>query len=193
MIHVPDKGPLCMTNLPRTGWQNLEVVDNGHDNMTLCPWCERQEYRYGHLMSHPEVFEVVEIGCVCAEKIAEGYDGRAAERHLRAHAERAYREQMLRHLRAQAERRAAEAQQERLIETNKQLERVVNEACWLPSTFGKCSNIHGFRVEIIRSKFGNGTYRVEVGRFPHSIKSEWVRQGEVVESIRRLLRQKGAL
>lgn len=73
---------LCKTDLPRKGWHNVDIVDNG-DDLQLCPWCERQHYRYGHVMTHPEVVDVIEVGCDCAEKISESYvDAEANQRRF---------------------------------------------------------------------------------------------------------------
>ena len=125
--------PLCMTELPRAGWFNDGIVDNGSDDMRLCPWCGRQHYRYGHVMKHPEVTGQIEVGCVCAERIAADYDGGAAERRFKA-------EQLK-------------------IRNGEQFESMVMDpARWHNS----CAHFFGVRVDVVPSKFPNGGWRVDI-------------------------------
>lgn len=69
--------------LPRKGWLCVEVSDHG-DYLKDCQWCGVAQFRYGHLMTHPEVADQIEVGCVCAEKMAQDYNGKAAERKMRS-------------------------------------------------------------------------------------------------------------
>ena len=51
--------------------------------------CETQEIRYVHYMHHPDYAAELGVGCVCAEKMEEDYEGpRRRERDLRAAASR---------------------------------------------------------------------------------------------------------
>jgi hypothetical protein len=45
--------------------------------------CEVVEIRYQHFMEHPDYAGTLACGCVCAENMAEGYDGHESEKALR--------------------------------------------------------------------------------------------------------------
>jgi len=50
--------------------------------------CQTAEIRYAHSMRHAAYPEILVVGCVCAEHMSEGYDGKAAEQPLRSRATR---------------------------------------------------------------------------------------------------------
>ena len=53
-----------------------------------CEMCGNECVRYVHVMEHPDHPEQLEVGCVCAEKMAAGYDGKDVERGLKNRAKR---------------------------------------------------------------------------------------------------------
>jgi hypothetical protein len=74
-------GKWSQPDVPHKGWTCIDVTDLEEPSDT-CEMCEVQEIRYVHHMNHPDWSEVLGVGCVCAEKMEQGYDGKAAEREL---------------------------------------------------------------------------------------------------------------
>ena len=66
-------------NVPHKNWKTIGIKDRGLDNLTLCQMCNEQHIRYEHHMWHKNYKELT-VGCVCAENMAQGYDGRSAEK-----------------------------------------------------------------------------------------------------------------
>lgn len=75
--------------VPHKGWRCIGVVDLGEDDPdytpAICEMCRRAEIRYVHTMEHDD-HRNLDVGCVCAEKMAIGYDGKRAEKTLRSKA-----------------------------------------------------------------------------------------------------------
>ena len=40
-----------------------------------CQMCGKERIRYVHVMDHPKLDEQFEVGCVCAEKMSDDYEG----------------------------------------------------------------------------------------------------------------------
>ena len=72
---------LCTTNAPRLGWY-LTGERDAEEDMILCQWCGTQYVRYVHIMGHAKHHDI-EVGCVCAETISEGYVGKDTEDRLK--------------------------------------------------------------------------------------------------------------
>jgi len=60
--------------VPHKGWRCIDADDLG-ETSGVCGMCGREEIRYVHVMEHPEYPEHLEVGCVCAEKMANDYEG----------------------------------------------------------------------------------------------------------------------
>jgi hypothetical protein len=79
--------------VPHKGWRCVDVDDlrppEGDDyEHATCQMCLNEKLRFVHTMEHDEYPVKLEVGCVCAEKMAEEYDGKAREQHLRNRAAR---------------------------------------------------------------------------------------------------------
>lgn len=73
--------------IPHRGWTCVGVTDLGEPIHT-CEMCGQEAIRYVHDMEHEAYPGGLSVGCVCAEKMAYGYDAKAAERKLRNRQER---------------------------------------------------------------------------------------------------------
>ena len=69
--------------VPHKGWHCLDVVDLRADggpadetDYATCQMCGNEKIRYVHIMEHPDLDENFEVGCVCAEKMSDDYEGR---------------------------------------------------------------------------------------------------------------------
>lgn len=68
-----------MTNLwnepdiPHKGWVEDTVIDM-EEAVHTCEMCGREEIRFVHVMEHPDC-KSLQVGCVCAEKMANDYVG----------------------------------------------------------------------------------------------------------------------
>jgi len=81
-------GKWSSPGVPHKGWACDGVEDLGAPD-AVCEMCELQEIRYVHTMSHPDFEGVLEVGCVCAERMEEDKVGpRQRERALRGAARR---------------------------------------------------------------------------------------------------------
>ena len=74
--------------VPHKGWRCIDVEDlrpdGGGDYVRgTCEMCLNGMLRVVHTMEHDEYPETVEVGCICAESMAEGYDGKAREATLK--------------------------------------------------------------------------------------------------------------
>lgn len=65
--------------VPHKDWKPVSVEDEGDDRFS-CDMCGRTEVRWAHYMTHNNYNEIIKVGCVCAEKLVEGYDGVTAEK-----------------------------------------------------------------------------------------------------------------
>jgi hypothetical protein len=82
------QGKWSEEGVPHRGWVCLDVQDL-EEPSALCAMCETAEIRYVHVMQHANYPEILEVGCVCAEHMAEDYVGpRQREQALRARARR---------------------------------------------------------------------------------------------------------
>jgi hypothetical protein len=80
-------GLWCEAGVPHKGWACTGVEDL-EDNLTTCMMCQTAEIRFAHSMQHDNYAETLVVGCICAEHMSEGYDGKAAEREVRARSRR---------------------------------------------------------------------------------------------------------
>lgn len=67
-------------NIPHKGWTIENVIDIREDGQSedetdyqTCMMCNNHRIRYVHIVSHPEVENDFEVGCVCAEKMTDDY------------------------------------------------------------------------------------------------------------------------
>src|SRR5262249_50716709 len=73
--------------VPHKGWEVVNVIDLEGDYQT-CEKCGHERIRYVHIMEHPEFPRPLRVGCVCAEKMCEGYNAKGRERDLKNRADR---------------------------------------------------------------------------------------------------------
>jgi hypothetical protein len=73
--------------VPHRGWRIVELLDLGAAE-AVCEMCGHERVRYVHVMQHDQYDELLRVGCVCAESMAAGYNGRRREAQLRNKAER---------------------------------------------------------------------------------------------------------
>lgn len=64
--------------VPHRGWVCTACFDTGEPAHT-CEMCGQEGVRYVHDMAHPDYPFEYKVGCVCAEKMATGYDAKASE------------------------------------------------------------------------------------------------------------------
>ena len=70
-------------NVPHKGWIFLDVIDTETAEAN-CEMCGNERVRYVHIMAHTDYSERLNVGCVCAEKMADDYvNPRRRERALR--------------------------------------------------------------------------------------------------------------
>ena len=67
-------GKWSQVGVPHKGWICVSVEDLGTPN-AVCEMCETQEIRYVHCMEHTTYGEVLDVGCVCAAKMENDYEG----------------------------------------------------------------------------------------------------------------------
>ncbi|WP_339812641.1 hypothetical protein [uncultured Imperialibacter sp.] len=67
-------------NIPHKGWTIEDVIDiredgqiEGETDYQTCMMCNNDRIRYVHIVSHPEVKDNLQVGCVCAEKMTGDY------------------------------------------------------------------------------------------------------------------------
>src|SRR5882672_12365029 len=84
MVH----GKWSQKGVPHKGWTCVGVEDLEQPDAT-CEMCETQPIRYVHSMIHPDYAGELGVGCVCAERMEDDYEGpRRRERALRSSAAR---------------------------------------------------------------------------------------------------------
>ena len=75
--------------VPHRGWRCVDVEDLGADGPAYepgtCQMCGKKRLRYMHTMEH-ENHGDLEVGRICAEKMATDYDAAAAEKTLKTKA-----------------------------------------------------------------------------------------------------------
>lgn len=78
--------------VPHKDWSCTGIVDLREEDpsadLATCEMCGRESIRYVHTMKHSKHNGELDVGCVCAEKMSVGYDGKGAERNLRNRAAR---------------------------------------------------------------------------------------------------------
>lgn len=78
--------------MPHKDWRCVSVQDLREEApdapLATCEMCGQESIRYVHTMLHKMRQEPLDVGCVCAEKMAVGYDVKGAERRLRNRASR---------------------------------------------------------------------------------------------------------
>jgi hypothetical protein len=81
-------GKWSLPDVPHKGWSCEGIEDIGAPD-AICEMCERQEIRYVHTMFHLDYEGLLDVGCVCAEKMENDYVGpRARERALKSASKR---------------------------------------------------------------------------------------------------------
>lgn len=58
--------------IPHKGWTCLEIHDIGTAS-SACGMCGNEQVRFIHTMRHPDYDGVLEVGCICAEKMSDDY------------------------------------------------------------------------------------------------------------------------
>ena len=68
-------GKWAQQGVPHKGWKCIDYYDirDTSDSLVICEMCERQEIRYIHVMRHDNYPDDLEVGCVCAEHMEQGY------------------------------------------------------------------------------------------------------------------------
>ncbi|MDH5604974.1 MAG: hypothetical protein OEY51_13580 [Cyclobacteriaceae bacterium] len=82
--------------VPHRGWCLESVYDIREDGQSIdetayeeCMMCGNERIRYVHVVTHPEISENFNVGCVCAEKMTNDYvNPRRIENSLRNKASR---------------------------------------------------------------------------------------------------------
>jgi hypothetical protein len=64
--------------LPQKGYRFVEVLDMEEPTET-CDICSQQGIRYVHVLTHDDLPNQIKVGCECADKLVEGYDGARRE------------------------------------------------------------------------------------------------------------------
>ena len=76
--------------VPHKRWRCTDVVDLGADGSRYaagtCEMCGNHPLRYIHTMEHDN-HDALDVGCVCAEKMATDYDPKAVEKKLTSKAQ----------------------------------------------------------------------------------------------------------
>ena len=65
-------GKWSQSGVPHKGWSCVGF-DDLDEPSAICEMCEHQEIRYVHTMRHPDYPELLNVGCVCAEKMEADY------------------------------------------------------------------------------------------------------------------------
>ncbi|GLR59248.1 hypothetical protein GCM10007919_39750 [Rhizobium indigoferae] len=60
------------SRVPPTGWKCHAIKDAG-DEGVVCGMCQSATVRFTHLMTHPQVPEVLSVGAPCAERMEDDY------------------------------------------------------------------------------------------------------------------------
>ena len=82
--------------IPHKGWKCIDVIDLAECSepgadipYEQCEMCGNERIRFAHIMKHPQYFDELHVGCVCAEKMEEDYiNPRRRENVLRNRAAR---------------------------------------------------------------------------------------------------------
>jgi hypothetical protein len=80
------RGKWSEESVPHAGWECIGVEDLGDDegNWNTCEMCESQSIRYVHSMVHPDYWDTLDCGCVCAGHMEGSVDvAKARERRYK--------------------------------------------------------------------------------------------------------------
>jgi hypothetical protein len=64
-LHITGTGKWRMPGVPQRGWTCEDIEDLAAPGF-ICEMCEVQEIRYVHTMWHPDYYETLRCGCICA-------------------------------------------------------------------------------------------------------------------------------
>lgn len=67
--------------VPQKGWSNVGIDDEGFA-LAKCEMCGFEEVRYVHVMQHDGYPNRLRVGCVCAERMSEGYNARERQAEM---------------------------------------------------------------------------------------------------------------
>ena len=70
-----------IAGVPHKGWA-CEGVNDLEDAVHTCEMCGKESIRFVHVMQHADYAGRLQVGCICAEKMADGYDGKRAQRRV---------------------------------------------------------------------------------------------------------------
>jgi hypothetical protein len=88
-IVVPDTGIVVpeKRSLPDLGCRCVDVIDLGADGPDytpgICEKCGNDVLRFLHILEHPDWPDQMVVGCICAGRMCEGYDGNSREAELK--------------------------------------------------------------------------------------------------------------
>lgn len=81
--------------IPHKGWAVVDIIDLRDDDSLdptggyeTCEMCGTAGIRFVHVVEHSDWPHSLRVGCICAEKMCEGYKGSWRESELRSRAER---------------------------------------------------------------------------------------------------------
>lgn len=76
--------------VPHKGWQLNDVIDLQLDEGLVfgeyedCEFCDQEQIRYVHILSHSDYFDSIRVGCICSCNLTEDYvTPKRRERELR--------------------------------------------------------------------------------------------------------------
>ena len=66
--------------IPHKGWTLVDCIDLGEDlsedeniKYEICEMCHNEKIRFVHILTHPEYYGEIHVGCVCAGKMTDDY------------------------------------------------------------------------------------------------------------------------
>lgn len=66
--------------IPHKGWICIDVLDLREEadsaqefEYAQCEMCDKEKLRFVHVMKHPEYPDILNVGCICAEKMSDDY------------------------------------------------------------------------------------------------------------------------
>jgi len=63
-------------NVPQKGWECIDFYDlcaDANEVYATCEMCGQERIRYVHVMRHPDFYDDLLVGCVCAGKMSDDY------------------------------------------------------------------------------------------------------------------------
>jgi hypothetical protein len=69
-----NRGKWSQPGVPHKGWICVGDEDLGEPS-EFCGMCESVEIRFVHFMEHPDYADILGVGCICSEHMAEDYVG----------------------------------------------------------------------------------------------------------------------